>query len=314
MLAAVALCGERAHAQARGPSAMEVLANGQDVGSSQAMTTWRVQGWRDIPIGEQAPDPEFAALGPAGALDPQARAAQLRQLDAWLRKLAGRYRIEGTAETPGVVTPSIPNAAGVMVAQQPIPTILKGKVLGLVDCDTIGEGPGLHCVMNATWDVIDIDITDLGGRPTISEQMKTFTPAMLDIGLNRDPPGIRALLVTDDTVSHMWAGKLDSNTLVADRLNDCKVPTLDYVGSELPDYRCLQPLEITPGPGDAATIILRTVKPETPPWVLLDVIDTRPRLTLTLTLRRDDEVTAESLRKEAEDAKKAKNPRLRKRR
>jgi hypothetical protein len=81
---------------------------------------------------------------------------------------------------------------------------------------------------------------------------------------------------------------------------------------EPPEQRCLQPLEITTGPGDAATIILRTPLPELPPWA--EITDPKPRLVITFAMRRDDEVTAESLRKEAEDAKKAKSARSRKRR
>jgi hypothetical protein len=312
MLAAAALCGERAHAQARGPSAMDVLANGQDVGTArQGLATRRVSGWRDIPIGEPAPDPEFAALGAPGELDPEARAAQLRQLDAWLRKLAGRYRIDGTVETPGHVTVQVVGASNAM-EDLSVASVLSGKVHGLADCADVGEGPGIHCVISATWNPIDIDVAKVGDRPTISEALKTFSPAMLDIGLNRDPPGIRALLVTDDSISHMWAGKVDGDTLIADRLNDCKTPTLNQPDDDPPDPRCLQPLQITTGPGDAATIILRTPLPELPPWA--EITDPKPRLTITFAMHRDDEVTAESLRKEADEAKKAGSPRQRKRR
>jgi hypothetical protein len=312
MIAATALCGERAHAQARGPAALEVRANGQYVGTARkGLATRRVSGWRDIPIGEAPPDPEFAALGPAGVLDPEARAAQLRQLDEWLRKLAGRYRIEGTVETPGHATVQVVGSSNEM-EDLSVATVLSGKVIGLADCAGVGEGPGIHCVINATWNSIDIDIAKLGSRPTISEALNTFTPAMLDIGLNRDPPGIRALLVTDDSISHMWAGKIEGDTLLADRLNDCVTPTLNQPVDDPADPRCLQPLEIRTGPGDGATMILRTPLPEMPPWA--EITDPKPRLTITFNMRRDDEVTAESLRKETEDAKKAKSARLRKRR
>lgn len=313
LVAALALGNGPAHAQARGPAAADILATGQDMGTSvrPGMGTRRVAGWRDIPIGDAAPDPEWAALGAPGELDAATREARLAQLDAWLRKLAGRYRIEGLVETPGHATVQVVGASNAM-EDLAVATTLSGKISGVADCAGVGDGAGLHCIINATWPVIDVDVAKIGAKPTISEALKTFQPAMLDLGMNRDPPGIRALLVTDDSISHMWAGRLDGDTLVADRLNDCKSPTLDAALTlEVPDDpRCLQPLKITAGPAaDAMTIVLRTPLPAPPPWA--EITDLKPQLTITLAMHRDDDVSAESLRQEKERAKEEKRAKRR---
>lgn len=61
------------------------------------------------------------------------------EMHVWLRRLAGRFRYEGTLDRePGSVPdPSLPaNTA---------------QVEGLGDCVTIGAGPGVHCVINLDW-------------------------------------------------------------------------------------------------------------------------------------------------------------------
>jgi hypothetical protein len=309
-------CSGNAHAQARGPSAEEIRAEGQYVGSSRVIPTYRVGGWRDVPVGEPAPDPELAAFGSPGKLDAATRAARITELEEWMKRLPGRFRIDGRIETPGQVTVQVVGQTNVM-ENSAVPTTLAGKVVGVADCASVGEGVGLHCVLNARWDSIDLDLPDFSTGPapraTPSEMLNTFTPAMLDLGLNMDPPGIRAMLVTDDSVSHIWGGRLTENSLRADRLVDCIEPTIgtsSYV-QEPTDSRCLQPLEITATPGsDLVTMVLQVPAPPRVPWIPVPEISL-PHVTLTLAMRRDDNVTAASLKMEKDKAKQEKRDKRR---
>lgn len=66
----------------------------------------------------------------------QLQARKTAEIDAWLRRLVGRFRYEGFY---AVVVPS-------PAPPPPIP------VKGMADCIGIGGGPGLQCVVNALWD------------------------------------------------------------------------------------------------------------------------------------------------------------------
>jgi hypothetical protein len=285
MLACGAVCS-----QARGPSASEVKEHGQDVGSS-ASPTPRSQlawGWKQVPNGVELPTPEVAALGLPGELDDATRLARIAEMQAWLRRLPGRYRIDGHVETPGQVTVQAVGAGGAM-NDQSMGTLLEGKVSGVVDCASVGDGVGLNCIINASWPVIDVDVAAMNSQPTLSEMLNTLRPAMLNIGLNRDPPGIRAQLVTDDSIAHVWAGKLVENAVRADRLTGCK----DAALGDTPDQRCLQPLEIIAEPGsEVVTIILRSRPLFSPPWEDIPEFP-KSRLTITLTMHRDPAARAE---------------------
>jgi hypothetical protein len=64
-------------------------------------------------------------------LDLEARAGKLREMEAWLRLLAGTFRIEGKRWNAG--------GGG-------------AQVLGSADCFAIGSGPGVSCLISAVWD------------------------------------------------------------------------------------------------------------------------------------------------------------------
>ena len=95
--------------------------------------------------------------------------------------------------------------------------------------------------------------------------LKTFSPAVLVIGLNLDPPGIRAVMVNAESLAHVWTGVLKEDTARARRLNRC-------LGG-----RCLQPLQIIAAPdSEAVTIVLGS-----------------GTVTLTLTMHRDPDAHAD---------------------
>ncbi len=288
LAAATTLECSSAHAQARGPSVQETRENGQYVEPDAGVRppTRLVYGWMDVPIGEPAPDVELAALGPAGVLDEAQRRARLAALETWFRRLPGRYRIDGVIEAAVIVR------IEVIKGNQPETllkfTTFKEKVSGVADCTAVGEGVGVQCILNATWPTLP-DIPMFG--PPAHEQLNTLQPAMLVMGLNLDPPGVRALLVTDDSIAHTWAGALTDDILTADRLTDC-------AENQSGEYRCLQPLQIVVPPdcGIVTIILRRTTKSDPPREMPYDSRRwlTRPRpLSITLTMYPDPEAKPE---------------------
>jgi hypothetical protein len=234
------------HAQARGPSAQDVLENGQDI-----LTRREQQELAAEEVREQAEKEEQALR------DPAVRAELFAELDAWFRRMPGRYRIEGRIEKPEF-------RAGAS-------TTVSGKVTGVADCSGIGEGVGVHCILNATWPIIETAVTGFGGPGRkadplpASDMLRTFNPAVLAMGLNLDPPGIRAQMVNADSLSHVWVGKLVGDDAKANRVNRAL------------QSRYINPLEVIAAPdSDVVTIILRS-----------------GLLALTLTMLRDEGATAE---------------------
>jgi hypothetical protein len=103
----------------------------------------------------------------------------------------------------------------------------------------------------------------------------TFRPALLVLGIDQALAEVRALLVTDDSIAHTWAGRVTASTLRANRLTGCRdIPPPDF-----PDVRCFQPLELIAEPeSEIVTIVLRSAG-----------------ITITLDMRRVDPGQAEGL-------------------
>jgi hypothetical protein len=193
--------------------------------------------------------------------DEATRAIRLAELKTWIKRVPGRFRIEGHVEKMG--------RGG----------LIKGKVSGVADCSSVGEGAGAQCIFNAAWPVIDMpdlpfDSLMSGAirRPPPSEAIRSFRPALLALGLDPALSEVRAMMVTDDSIAHTWAGRLTANTVKANRLTGCREVQLP----DPPDFRCFQPLELVAEPeSDIVTIVMRTAG-----------------VTLRLTLRRDPEARA----------------------
>lgn len=195
-------------------------------------------------------------------LDDATRATRLAETETWIRRIPGRFRIEGRVERMGAGGP------------------VGGKVSGVADCAGVGEGVGVQCIFNAMWPIIDASFPSAGAlmngpipKPSPSEALRSFRPALLVLGLDPALAEVRALLVTDDSIAHTWAGRLTANTLRANRLTGCR----EFPASDPPDPRCFQPLELIAEPdSDIVTIILRSAG-----------------ITLRIAMRRDAEARAE---------------------
>jgi hypothetical protein len=192
--------------------------------------------------------------------DDATRATKLAELQTWIRRIPGRFQVEGRVERLGPGGP------------------VGGKVSGVADCAGVGEGAGVQCIFNATWPVIDGGSLSFGPnapipRPTPSEALRTFRPALLALGLDPALSEVRALMVTDDSFAHTWAGRLSADTLRAQRLTGCRDPPI----IDAPDFRCFQPLELTAEPeSSSVTMVLRS-----------------SGITITLAMRRDPEARPE---------------------
>lgn len=164
------------------------------------------------------------------------REARLPELNAWMRRMEGRFRLGGE-----VVTSSYKG-------------LITTGVSGVADCTAIGGGPGMHCILNATWPVIDPRPTPRGRiqEPFPSEAMRTFNPAVLVLGVDPKLLEVRAMLVTDDTVTHSWAGLLAGDTLAADRVDGC----IEQRDQRLADHRCITTLIISAAPDSEVEILL----------------------------------------------------------
>jgi hypothetical protein len=258
MTTAAMLAADAAHAQGRGPSMWELEGKGQTIErqapdrralidriarqygvdpeelESGELKLVPNHGWVLQREDEQIELPNLRRSIP---LDESARASAVAAQAAWLAHLVGRFRIGGHVEKPDVI--------------RGIPVTLKGDVTGVADCAAVGAGPGVHCLFNAIWPTIESPEIQMDRPPPFSfraedsEQVMIFRPAVVVVGLNPDTTEIHTTMVTDDSVAHSWAGRLDTHTLTAHRLAGCFRSQGVATGTPPP---CFQPLEIVAEP------------------------------------------------------------------
>ncbi len=261
--AAVLLASGVAQPQARGPSAKEVLEHGQDIED-----VWKPQPsfWIGYDKGEEAAlqawarDREQFEKELEAMSEPAVRTRKLAELDAWFRRIPGRFRIEGLIK-------ELENRMGGWV-------VVSDKVTGVADCTGIGEGVGVQCIFSATWRTIEAFMPERNPTAAMplssSEKLRTINPAVLVLGLNMDPTGIRAQMIDAESLTYTWAGQLWENTVWASRVNSF------YTGRHgwSPE---IVPLQIIAAPdSEVVTIVLRS-----------------GLTTITFTMYRDPEARAE---------------------
>jgi hypothetical protein len=276
LLTAPLLPHARAHAQARGPSAQTVQEKGQDVGSNARSSLLdqlaRQTGLDQAELasglsGTEATgyflerDGETIGLGVPGLsappkLDEAARASKNQQQQAWLSRLVGRFRLTGRMESFAIVNVALDGMQPVLVRTTPV-----SDVSGVADCATIGAGVGIHCIINATWSIVEPmgknAAADLKRPPPPSQRVGVFHPAVMVLGFNPDTAEIRASMVTDDSMAHTWAGRVEADTLTARRTGAC-MALRDLARANPPP--CFQPLEILAEPGsDTITMVQKAM-------------------------------------------------------
>ena len=229
-----------AHAQARGPAASDILENGHEIVSGREL---RREAWLERK--QQAMEQE--AQERAESLDPDARAQRISEVKAWLRRLPGRYRIEG--RVVGQVPIENETLGGTQMPNFDARPVT-GPIKGVADCSAIGEGAGVHCIINASWPTIEYESNNSGASYappsmdfTPSERVDTMHPAMVVLGLDTDLPGIRLMLIAADSMAQSWTGRLEGATATTKHPGSCGNPG------------CYTHFEITAEPGDVVSFV-----------------------------------------------------------
>lgn len=136
--------------------------------------------------------------------------ARLMEMDIWLRRLAGKFRITGDYSLTRWYEPPCETAkkrasAGVVVLcdsadDPPLPAPL--VLQGVGDCTSLGTGPGMHCILG------------FSGTPT-TEQAQVFQtlPRMTLYGLDPDAEGIRYMQIDGKGTPEGGLGELQSDTV-----------------------------------------------------------------------------------------------------
>jgi hypothetical protein len=142
--------------------------------------------------GGASADPRDIA-DPPEALTPEmqeARRAQMAEdMDAWLRRLEGRFRIEGIFFRDN--QPDEPRHAR-----------------GMEDCISIGPGAGMQCVINVLWDE-DYGVDGQDGQTGVS----SLAPAMIEYGFDPVASKVRSLQVDNQSLGEPSAGTLKGETV-----------------------------------------------------------------------------------------------------
>jgi hypothetical protein len=130
---------------------------------------------------------------PAEPMTPEmseARRAQMGvDMEAWLRKLEGRYRIEGVFYRDGDEANAL-------------------RAMGMEDCISIGPGAGMQCVLSVVWDA-DYGADGQGGQTGVS----SLAPAMIEYGFDPVASKVRSLQVDNQSLAEPGAGTLKGETV-----------------------------------------------------------------------------------------------------
>lgn len=103
-------------------------------------------------------------------LSAAARAKKLAEMELWLRRLPGKFRIDGTYTNSGGSSPAS----------------------GTANCFGVGDGPGVSCVVAATWKAPK---QSLGKNPGFDKALDSaFQPVVLLFGIDPDTLEIRVTL------------------------------------------------------------------------------------------------------------------------
>lgn len=116
------------------------------------------------------------------------REQKAADMKTWLPRLVGRFRIGGVVD-------SVNGPIGAS---------------GKVDCIAIGDGPGVQCVMYASWD----EIFDTRFPPqTITGALSFLGPASILYGVDPNAVAIRIMQLDTDGLVTDGAAQLNGNTM-----------------------------------------------------------------------------------------------------
>lgn len=133
------------------------------------------------------------------------RERKTADMAAWLPRLVGRFRIEGTLEDPASYCYYV-WARQVCIAGTP------ESATGMADCVAVGSGPGVSCVLYAPW------------YPP--RTVLTMAPGVIQYGLDPKASLIRYLSVSDTGLAQDGAGQLRGDTLHYKKMRCVNAPAM----------------------------------------------------------------------------------------
>ena len=162
-------------------------------------------------------DPSFVKPPPRPPDTPEMREArrlqQAAEMDIWLRRLIGRFRVEGVIyrydDLPvedGTAAAGIVSRAREQPEDDDPPKVKSAR--GMEDCIGLGSGAGVQCVINVLWE----EEWTADGQ-AVEEGVSTLAPAMIEYGLDPVASRIRYLQVDNKSLAEGAAGVLKGDTL-----------------------------------------------------------------------------------------------------
>jgi hypothetical protein len=123
------------------------------------------------------------------------------EIEVWLRRLVGRYQVEGLVEVaydyegyPDHRCGPLPPDPAEQDNPPPLPVPYCSSIGGMADCVGIGAGPGVQCILGITWkEIWDVDPDE--GVFTLPGGVPNLAPAMMLFGLAPGQSNVDYLLV-----------------------------------------------------------------------------------------------------------------------
>lgn len=186
------------------------------------LTCCDVQAQARSPVSRAARD----QVQKGGAFDAAAQSRKRAELEVWLSRFVGSFQLKGTV---------MEYLNGGRLTSQ--------DINGVMHCAGIGDGPGVHCLVKASfgpnlWQSFG---GIGGGTPTHSITYNTLNPAVMLFALDPDDLKIKVLLVDDHSIADVLSGPLTGDTVkFASRYRGC--------WGEAPLVHCPWALQITAKP------------------------------------------------------------------
>jgi hypothetical protein len=139
------------------------------------------------------------------SVDSAGRGEKLSELEVWLQRLVGRFRIEGVAK--------------VFVAQSRIchagSCYRHRHTQGDANCERVASGAGIHCAINIAQPKFLPSTTDEAYLPQVGDRWPGpfLDGAIILFGINPERLGIRFLLVDAKSIAYEAFGVLEGDSV-----------------------------------------------------------------------------------------------------
>ena len=177
------------------------------------------------PVSAQAHgSPSSAMQGPkehSEILSSEARAAKLAELETWLRRLTGKFSYSGQVKFHLGFGCSIGRAPCEIPGMDcsSLVCYLVSPATGVASCGVIGEGAGVHCMINVKWRQTKVVMPpSLPMTMPIPDLVKiwpgrSLAPATVLYGIDPDKLEVRYLLIDGRSIAESATGVLQDDTV-----------------------------------------------------------------------------------------------------